>query len=132
MTSNFARWPSFTSWVRRTERRDYTGSERDHSSLFEPHIGEILADVVAWRHVPALEFHRVDDRAVPPQERYRVGVGEGVPLEFAHDLGALPHIGGDRLTDIERIEKAVGRTRVIAWRQVTRNIAGQLYRRIIE
>jgi len=91
-------------------------------SLLEPYVGKILADVMAWRHVPALEFHRADDGAVPPEKRHRIGIGEGVPLEFTYDPGALARIRGDRLADVKGIEKAVGRARVIARRQVTRNI----------
>jgi hypothetical protein len=34
--------------------------------FFEPHVGQVLAEVMARRHVPALEFFPGDDDAVPP------------------------------------------------------------------
>src|SRR5215470_18167292 len=102
------------------------------ASFFEPHIAEILADVVARRHVPALEFFRGDDDAVPPQKRNRIGVGQRVPLEVADDLRALLRISTDRLTDIERVEKAIGRAGMVDRREVAGNVSRELYRRIVE
>ena len=67
--------------------------ERQLRLVFEPDIGQILADEMARRDVPALEPRRGRDDAVPPQERNRIGLGQRVALEIAHDLGALPRVG---------------------------------------
>jgi hypothetical protein len=56
------------------------------TSLFKPHIAQVLADVVARRHIPALEFFSGDGDAVPPQKGNGIGCGQRVPLEVADDL----------------------------------------------
>src|SRR5258708_5793635 len=60
-------------------------AERNPGSLLEPDIGEVLADVLARRDVPAFEFRRGDDQAVPPQERHRGSLAHRMPLEIADD-----------------------------------------------
>src|SRR5215470_15549240 len=53
-------------------------------------------------------------------------------LEITHDLGALPRISTERLTDIERVEEAVGRSRVVDRREVARNVSRELDCWIVE
>ena len=47
-------------------------------------------------------------------------------------LARLPRVGAERLSDIERVEEAVGRPRVVDRRQVARNISRKLDCRIVE
>ena len=55
-----------------------------------------------------------------------------MPLEVADHLGALALVDGHRLSDIERIEEAVGRTREIHRGQIVRHVFGQLQGRVVE
>ena len=73
------------------------GAWPTHPLAIEPHVGQILADIVAWSHVPAFEIGRRDDDAIPPQNRHRIGLGERMTLEVAYDLRALLRVGADRL-----------------------------------
>src|SRR5262249_58332618 len=73
-----------------------------------------------------------DNDGVPPKKRNRMGVGQRVPLEVADDLRALLRISTDRLTDIEGVEKAVGRAGMVDRREVAGNVSRELYRRIVE
>ena len=108
-----------------------TGSQ-PQALFLKPYLGEVLADVVAGRHVPAFEFFRSHDNAIPPQERYGEGLGQGMTLEFPHYIGALPHIRADRLADEEGVEITVGRARMVERRQIPRDVARELDRRIVE
>src|SRR5205085_5074001 len=51
---------------------------------------------------------------------------ERVPLEGVHDAGSLARIRRHRLSNKERVEKAVGRSSKIDRREVMRDIFGQL------
>ena len=55
-----------------------------------------------------------------------------MPLESADNLGALLRVGAEGLPNIERVEKAVGRARVVDRRQVARNVSRELYCRVVE
>src|SRR5579862_7078132 len=103
------------------------------AALFvEPDVGQSLADEMTGRDRPPPDTRRRDDDTVPPQQRDSVGFGQRVLFKGADNLGPLLRIGGDRLADIERIEKTVGRPRVIDRRQIVRNVFGQLDRRVVE
>src|SRR6516165_10978705 len=52
-------------------------------------------------------------------------------LEIADDFRALPRVGGNGLTDKERIEKTIGRIGVVDRRQIVRHVFSQLDRRVI-
>ena len=73
--------------------------------------------------------------SVNGDEVFRAGFGpllpECVEVPF-NDLGALERVSAERLSDIERVEKAVGRARVVDRRQVARNVSRELYCRIVE
>ena len=58
-------------------------------ALIEPDCAQVLPEIVAGRHVPALDLLVVDDNALPPQQRHVVGLHERVAFHVAHDLGAL-------------------------------------------
>src|SRR6202042_1363888 len=58
----------------------------------QPHVGQILADVMAGGHRPPLQAGRRDDDAVPPQDRNGIGLLQSVPLEIAHHPGTLLRI----------------------------------------
>ena len=83
------------------------------------------------RDVPALQLAGGDDDPVPPQERDGIGLGQRMPLESAHNPGALALVDRHRLPDEQRIEKAILRAGKIYRRQIAGHILGQLHRRIV-
>ena len=61
----------------------------------QPHVAEVLVDVVAWADLPALDVGTVRNDPVPPQgeELMRLFV-EGPLLELAHDPTLVGGVGG--------------------------------------
>src|SRR3954451_5150341 len=86
---------------------------------------------MAWRDVTALQLAGRDDDPVPPQERDGIGLGQRMPLESAHNPGALALIGCHRLPNEERVEKAILRAGKVYGRQIAGHILGQLHRWIV-
>ena len=62
---------------------------------------------------PALQRRRGRDNPIPPQERNRIGLGQSVALEIAHDFCPLPLVTGDRLPDEKRVKKPVSRPGIV-------------------
>src|SRR5215471_3254400 len=87
---------------------------------------------MARRDGPAPQDRRSSDDPVPPQEGYRVGLGQSMTLEIAYNLRALSRVAGHRLADKERVEKPVSRPRIIHWRQIMRDVLGHLNGWVVE
>src|SRR5262245_8952802 len=82
--------------------------------LIEPDGGEILPEVVARRHVPALDLLVVYDDTLPPQDRHIISLDKRVALHLPDDLGALSRIDGAALFGVHIIDFGVGVARVAA------------------
>src|SRR5271166_3090050 len=85
---------------------------------FQPHVSQVLAYVLTGGHVPALDVRRGGDDPVVPEDRNGIGLRQRPSLELSDDTRPLALIGRHRLADIERIEVAVGRGRVISRRKI--------------
>ena len=99
---------------------------KDRRSLVEPDVLQILVQVMARRHVPALDLLPVDDDAMPPDGREGVGFVEGMLLELAQQRITLLRIERALLLFVQVVELAVGIAAVVDARLVGRDVFDDL------
>src|SRR5215510_8577744 len=82
------------------------------SGLIEPNRGKILPEIVAGGHIPAVDLLVEYNDPLPPQQGDVVGLGQGIALHLAHELGALGDVDGAALLFVHVVDLGVGMTGV--------------------
>src|SRR5918996_6640192 len=94
--------PRSVGIMRSRRRMTYRCTGRPGRALLgEPDVPQVLAQVVAGRHVPAFHLRPVWDDTLPPDRRHLVGLFEHEPLELAHQAAPLVVVRGPALLEVQ-------------------------------